>query len=45
MNDYPGEDTSLEKLLSHDGLENVLDRLPEDDRWTNFTKVGISIVS
>lgn len=36
LNDYPDESTSLVPLLKHKGLVNVMDRIPENDRWTHF---------
>ena len=40
LNDYPGAGTSLTSLLSHPGLENVVDRLPKKDRWTHYWASG-----
>lgn len=40
LNDYPSHDTSLHTLLAHDGLVNVLDRLPKDEQWTHFYAGG-----
>lgn len=40
LNDYPSHDTSLHALLAHDGLVNVLDRLPKDEQWTHFYAGG-----
>jgi len=36
LNDYPGEGTSLDILLNHPGLVNVVERLPADEQWTHF---------
>jgi len=36
LNDYPGEGTSLDILLKHPGLVNVVERLPADEQWTHF---------
>lgn len=36
FNDHPGSDTSLKALLGQDWLENVVERLPEDDQWTHW---------
>lgn len=36
LNTYPDEGNSLEPLLNHPGLINVIERLPEDERWTHF---------
>lgn len=35
LNDYPGSGTALGVLLDHPGLENVVDPLPDDERWTH----------
>lgn len=32
LNDYPGQDTSLDVLLNHLGLENVIQRLPANEQ-------------
>lgn len=40
FNDYPGEGTSLDQLLQHSGLENVVERLPPDEQWTHFYARG-----
>lgn len=40
FNDYPDAQTSLANLVSHPGLENVVARLPEDERWTHFWAGG-----
>ncbi|MDH5509531.1 MAG: endonuclease/exonuclease/phosphatase family protein [Nitrospinota bacterium] len=36
MNDYPDSHTSLKPLIEHPGLVNVVDRLPESERWTHY---------
>jgi endonuclease/exonuclease/phosphatase family metal-dependent hydrolase len=36
FNDYPEGNTALTSLIQHPGLENVVKRLPQDDRWTHF---------
>jgi len=36
LNDYPNENTSLGSLLTHEGLVNVIERLPLNDRWTHY---------
>ena len=40
FNDYPDAQTSLANLVNHPGLENVVARLPEDERWTHFWAGG-----
>lgn len=40
LNDYPDAETGLGPLLKHAGLVNVLDRLPEGERWTHFYAGG-----
>lgn len=40
LNDYPEGNTSLTALLSHKGLHNVLDRLPDAERWTHYYAGG-----
>lgn len=40
FNDYPGGNTSLTSLLNHPGLENVMNRIPEDQRWTHYWAGG-----
>jgi endonuclease/exonuclease/phosphatase family metal-dependent hydrolase len=40
LNDYPEGKTSLTALLDHKGLDNVLTRLPEAERWTHFYAGG-----
>ncbi len=36
LNDYPSGGTSLDLLLQHPGLENVVQRLPPEEQWTHF---------
>lgn len=40
LNDYPEKDeegdTALGSLIGHPGLENVVNRLPQDARWTHY---------
>jgi len=36
LNDYPGEGTSLDSLLKHSALVNVVERMPKQDRWTHY---------
>ncbi|WP_321421758.1 endonuclease/exonuclease/phosphatase family protein [uncultured Methanobacterium sp.] len=36
LNDFPDKETSLESLLNHPGLVNVVGRLPADEQWTHF---------
>lgn len=36
LNDYPQGKTGLAALLDHKGLNNVLTRLPEAERWTHY---------
>lgn len=36
FNDYVDADTSLGPLLHHPRLRNVVDRLPEEERWTHW---------
>jgi endonuclease/exonuclease/phosphatase family metal-dependent hydrolase len=42
LNDYPSTDsqgeTSLGELLNWDKVENVIDRLPDEERWTHYYK-------
>jgi endonuclease/exonuclease/phosphatase family metal-dependent hydrolase len=38
LNDYDDEFSSLLSLLQHPALENVVDRLPEEDKWTHYYK-------
>lgn len=40
FNDYVDEETSLSALVNHEGLVNVVKRLPEDDQWTHFYNGG-----
>ena len=40
FNDYLDDDTSLKALTDHPYLVNVVERLPQDDRWTHFYKGG-----
>jgi endonuclease/exonuclease/phosphatase family metal-dependent hydrolase len=40
FNDYPESNTSLDSLLTHHGLVNIVDRLAEDERWTHFYASG-----
>lgn len=42
FNDYPEDKTSLSALLNHKGLDNVLTRLPEAERWTHYYAGGNS---
>jgi endonuclease/exonuclease/phosphatase family metal-dependent hydrolase len=36
LNDYPEGDTALSSLLNHEGLVNVVQRLPQAEQWTHF---------
>jgi len=36
FNDYPEGNSALTSLIQHPGLENVVDRLPQEDQWTHF---------
>lgn len=36
FNDYPEGDTALTSLIQHPGLENVVKRMDQEDRWTHF---------
>lgn len=36
LNDYPDANTSLNALLKHPGLVNVVKRLPEAEQWTHY---------
>ncbi len=36
LNDYEDEHTALKPLLAHEGLDNVVRRLPEVDQWTHY---------
>eukprot|EP01080_Neovahlkampfia_damariscottae_P007226 gene7226-11541_t len=38
FNDYEDDNTSLNSLLSHPQLENVVKRLPEKKQWTHYYK-------
>lgn len=40
FNDYEDDETSLTKLISHEGLVNVMKRIPEEDRWTHYWAGG-----
>jgi len=40
LNDYPDGKTGLAALLGHKGLDNVLTRLPETERWTHYYAGG-----
>jgi len=40
LNDYPEGKTALAALLEHKGLDNVLTRLPEAERWTHYYAGG-----
>ena len=40
FNDYIDSNTSLDALVSHPGLVNVVDRLPEGERWTHYWAGG-----
>ena len=40
LNDYPEGKTGLAALLDHKGLDNVLTRLPEAERWTHYYAGG-----
>jgi endonuclease/exonuclease/phosphatase family metal-dependent hydrolase len=40
LNDYPDGKTGLAALLGHKGLDNVLTRLPEAERWTHYYAGG-----
>lgn len=40
FNDYPGEGSALTALLEHSSLENIVNRLPEDERWTHYWAGG-----
>jgi endonuclease/exonuclease/phosphatase family metal-dependent hydrolase len=40
LNDYPQGKTGLAALLDHKGLNNVLTRLPEAERWTHYYTGG-----
>jgi len=36
LNDFVDDETSLTALTSHEGLVNVLRRLPEENQWTHY---------
>ena len=36
LNDKNDEQTSLHSLLQHEGLENVVERLPKGQQWTHY---------
>jgi endonuclease/exonuclease/phosphatase family metal-dependent hydrolase len=36
FNDYPDGNTALTSLIKHPGLENIVERMPQEDRWTHF---------
>ena len=36
FNDYPEGNSALTSLIQHPGLENVVERLPQEDQWTHF---------
>ncbi len=38
LNDYPNKDTALLSLINHKGLNNVVNRLLKEERWTHFYK-------
>ena len=40
LNDYPGAGSALDPLLGHEGLVNVLERLPLPEQWTHFYAAG-----
>lgn len=40
FNDYIDANTSLNPLITHPHLVNVVDRLPQDDRWTHYWAGG-----
>lgn len=40
LNDYDDADTSLKGFLSHPHLENLVNRLPEAERWTHYYSGG-----
>jgi len=40
FNDYPEAETALGALLNHPVLENVVNRLSPDNRWTHFYASG-----
>lgn len=40
FNDYIDDHTALGALVNHPHLENVVERLPEDERWTHYYAGG-----
>lgn len=40
LNDYPDSETSLGSLLNHQGLVNVVERLPQEEQWTHYFAGG-----
>lgn len=40
FNDYVDEETALTALVEHEGLVNIVERLPEDEQWTHFFAGG-----
>jgi endonuclease/exonuclease/phosphatase family metal-dependent hydrolase len=36
FNDYPSSDSSLKKLFESEYVKNVIDQLPEAEKWTHF---------
>lgn len=40
FNDYMDSNTSLSRLVSWNQVEDVIGRLPEDDRWTHYWSRG-----
>lgn len=40
LNDNPGQGTSLDVLLNHPGMKNVIQRLPANEQWTHFYAGG-----
>ena len=40
FNDYIDSQTSLTALIDHPGLVNVVERLPQNQRWTHFWAGG-----
>ncbi|KAB2890353.1 MAG: endonuclease/exonuclease/phosphatase [Desulfobulbaceae bacterium] len=40
LNDYPGAGSALDPLLGHEGMVNVLERLPLPEQWTHFYAGG-----
>ena len=36
LNDYPDNDSGIEVLLEHPGLENIITRLPAEEQWTHY---------